>query len=518
MRRPSLQMLLTVLAVIVALTLAGIGQAALRTDGGESVQVKVEASDTQEVLLGQEAALSEGGAGSVRVGSVPGRTTTTKTGGDPLCATNSSPDQGFTDKTMKWGTIIPLTGALRPLGEQTARVMKIATERWLNSIPNIPGPYSSVKWGCGSRPGVFGRQISLQIFSLQANTPEEAFAGMRRLIDVEKVFLVRDCYLESNLLGPANQYQNQKGVPGIWCSYSELPLPRLAPWNFSPGVDPLKVTGVHIGALINPPKELRAMGGIPRQRLALIADPTLKDREVAVARKIAANLGRPIPDGCVVLNKGQDAPNGMDSQIAQIRGCYPPPGPDAIVAFDVFNAAFGAMEARDQGWRGATVGVQWSCLTCWVQAIAELCADACENMITDCQALPCIPWADRNLYPAAAVLSDVRKQYLPGEPDDILTHGPAAITGGLGLWLGMTGPDISRDKLRNMFETQMRGWDAGIGPILTITPDDHYGGKSVWLMKFTGSASTPVPWFGDITTRFVPLSEVGVSESLTKTD
>ena len=77
--------------------------------------------------------------------------------------------------------------------------------------------------------------MSLKVFSLQNNTPEEALAGMRRLIDIDHVFLVRDCYLQSNLMGPATQYQNAQGVPGVWCYFSEMSQPELAPWNYSPG-------------------------------------------------------------------------------------------------------------------------------------------------------------------------------------------------------------------------------------------------------------------------------------------
>ncbi|MGH2812417.1 MAG: ABC transporter substrate-binding protein [Actinomycetota bacterium] len=493
--------------LFVVASLCILALVAVACTGGEALVVSVSGGESEREGDDDNPNLSAGGGGNVRVGSAPIEGAQgTGAEGDPKCATNSDPNSGFTESTMKWGTIIPLTGALRPLGEQTARVMKTASEVWLNSITKIPGPYD-LDWGCSQRPGIYGRKVSLHTFSLQANTPEEALAGMRRLIDVEKVFLVRDCYLESNLMGAANQYQNQRLVPAVWCAYSEYPLPQLAPWNFSPGSDPLKVTGIHVGWLMHQMK---------KQRLAIIADPTIINREVRVAQQIAEHFGHPIPDDCIVQKKAQEAPNGMDSEIAQIRGCYGPgTQPDAVVAFDVFNAAFGAMEARDQGWRGATVGVQWSCLTCWVQAIAELCADACEGMITDCQALPCIPWADRNQFPAAGVLHDTWRQYLSRDPPDILTYGPAAITGGLGLWLGMTGPNLSRDGLRNTLEN-LRDWDAGIGPILNTSPADHYGGESVWLMQFTGRRNTPVPWFQDLTGRFIPLGEVGVPESLTQ--
>lgn len=498
---------LSIFAALIILALAGVGQAALRSQPGESVEVKITETFAEDAPLEQEAGLSGGGAGAVAVGSAPAG----GGGGDPFCATNSNPEHGFTESTIKWGTIIPLTGALRPLGEQTARVMKTASEVWLNSIPFIPGPYSSVKWGCSQRPGIFGRKISLSIFSLNANTDTEARQGMGRLIDQEKVFLVRDCYLQSNLMGAATHYQNQKGVPGVWCSYSGMPTPALAKWNFSPGTDPLKVTAIHTGWLIN--KE-------GKTRLALLFDPTAENEGVRVATRVAEGLGHPIPDSCLVRKRAQDAPNGERAEIQQLRGCYDGQSPDAVIAFDALNGVFGPMEAKTQGWN-----VQWSCLTCWVQTLAELCKDACTGMITDCQALPCIPWADYDMFPAARELETTRQKYLSRDPQDILTYGPQAITGGLGLWLGMTGPNLSREALRHTLEN-LKNWDAGIGPILNTGPNDHYGGKSVWLIKFCGSKACDEEdkndWFEDLTGNlhadgngFVALSEVNVREEWT---
>lgn len=509
MKGRSLSLAITSLAVAVAVILAGTGYAALKVRPGESIQVTVNEEIAEGAPFEQAAGLSEGGETAVSVGSAP--TGSTK-GGDPFCATNSDPSSGFTDTDLKFGTILPLSGALKPLGEQTFRVMKTASEVWLNSIPYIPGPYSSIKWGCSTRPGIFGRKIQLRAFSLQSNTDDEANAGMHRLIDVEKVFLVRDCYLQSNIMGPATTYQNQKGVPGVWCSYSGMPAPALAKWNFSPGTDPLKVTAIHVGWLIE--KENKT-------RLAMLIDPTAVNEVGAVAERVAANLGHPIPKECIVQKKAQDAPTSERSEITALRNCYPGgTSPDAVIAFDALNGVFGPMEAKSQGWQ-----VQWSCLTCWVQTLAELCGTACNEIITDCQALPCIPWADPNVFPAAKELETTRQKYLSRDPADILTYGPQAITGGLGLWLGMTGPNLSREALRNTLEN-LRNWDAGIGPILNTGPRDHYGGKSVWLIKFCGSqACDPEgrnPWFKDLTGNlhadgngFVSLAEVNVHEEWT---
>lgn len=492
------------ITVMALLVVACNGHAVLvetRTEDGQLVSATEESEGTDSVLAKKGAKGVDLGSGEGS-GAAGGGAVGTASAGEANCATNSNPDQGFTEDTLKLGTILPVTGALRPLGEQTARVMKLAIEN-INRTENIPGPLGHLNWGCPSRPGVFGRKLSLRIFSLQANTPEEALAGMRRLIDVENVFMVRDCYLQSSLMGPANQYQNQQGVPAVWCHFSEMPYPELAPWNFGPGTDPQVASAIHAGFLI---KELN------RERIGILADPTTESTTVRAVRAVAEHFDHPIPDGCVIYKKAQEASNGMRSEIAALRTCYGGRAPDAVVALDALNGVFGAMEAKSQGWRPADSGVEWSCTgtSCWITSLAELCGNACEGMYTDCQALPCVPFADPNKYPAVRSLQEARARNYPAEPEDILTYAPAAITGGIALWLTMTGPDLSRDAFRNTLATKIRNWSAGIGPILNITADDHFGGKAVWLIRFTGDNQR----FEDMSGRFLTLDEFDVPYSL----
>ena len=451
-------------------------------------------------------ALAKGGSKGVNVGGSSGSTSggsdgsdeqVASGGGTQKCATTSNPEQGFTASTLKLGTIIPLTGALRPLGEQTARVMRLAIDR-VNQTDKIPGPYP-LNWGCPERPGVFGRKLELEIFALQANTPEEALSGMRRLIDVEKVFLVRDCYLQSNLMGPALQYSESNDVPTTYCWFSEMGL-ELAPHSFSPGTSEHVSTAIQAGYLFKKMK---------RKRVAVLADPGRRSNLVPIIKNVAKHFGHPIPNDCIVYKKAQEASSGMDSEITRIRTCYggTNPSPDAVMATDALNAVFGAREAAQQGWRGATNNVQWSCggTSCWVTTLADICGDACAGMITHCASLPCVPWASETKYPSVKNFNDFHEQYASNEPEDILTYAPAAITSGLALWLTMTGPDLSREKFVDTLQG-LNNWSAGIGPINDIRPYDHYGAKSHWIIKYTGRA----PWFDDVTGDFITLQDVGV--------
>lgn len=498
--------------------------------GGHGLEVSQEppplspvAAQSDDAILdvagggGGAAGAAGGGSGSTGAGSPASGGGAVTGGGDGAeggggggisapqgrCATTSNPAQGFTENSIKIGTVLPLSGALRPLAEQVSRVITTWSEEILPTIDSIPGPLEHINWNCPSRPGIFGRRLDVKIYSLQSATPEEALAGMRRLIDVEKVFLVRDCYLQDSLMGPATTYQNSKGVPGIWCHFGGMPVPRLAKWTFNPGTDPLTQAAIHIGYLINE---------LDKQRIGVLADPTDESGIVRVVRDVAAHLGHPIPNDCVVFKRSQEAANGMRSEVARLRTCYGSRGsPDAVFAADALQAVFGALEAKSQGWRPADAGVQWACTnpSCWVVSLAEICGDACEGMITDGSSLPGVPWADPAKYPAVENLRRTHANWFPGEPKDAVTYGAISISSGIALWLTMAGPDLSRDRFRQTVEG-LDDWSAGLGPIIDTSPSDHYGARALWLIEYTGRA----PWFDDVSGKFVTLSDVGVPEAV----
>src|SRR5207247_1262914 len=221
---------------------------------------------------------------------------------------------------------------------------------------------------------------------------------------------------------------------------------------------------------------------------------------VEVIRRVADYLGHPIPDDCVVYKRAQDAPNGEDAEVAALRTCYGgATGPDTVITSDGLNLPCGGLSAQNQGWQ-----THWDSGpgSDWVTSLAELCTTACAGATGDCQALPCIPWASPVKYPSVKRLQDIYHRYLRSYPPDILTFGPYAITDGLGLWLGQTGLGLSREALRRTF-LSLKHWDAGIGPVLTITPQDHFGGAGVWIIHFTGHQSGRVAWFDDTSGRFV---------------
>ncbi|HWC13855.1 MAG TPA: ABC transporter substrate-binding protein [Actinomycetota bacterium] len=463
-------------------------------------------SDGKGGKAGSGDELSEGGAGSLNLGSGsgpgggggggPGG------GGRTMCATNSNPDDGFTAETLKIGTILPLTGSSRPLGEQAGRAMKVSTEQIMNRQSSLGGAYKNYGWGCPERPGIFGRRVELEVFSMQNNTPEEALAGMRRLIAAENVFTVRDCYLQDELMGAAAQYQNQQQVPAVWCHYSGMPLPELAPWSFAPGTNP------EVQTAINTAYDLKKGN---KKRIAILADPTHERTLVPVVKRVASHFGRRIPSDCIVYKRIQEASRGMRGEVARMRTCYGAANPtDMVVALDAVLATFAALEAEDQGWKPANSGVSWTCTgtSCWAVVLADICGRACEGMTTNSASLPFVPTASAAKYPAVKIYRDIHRRYLSQDPPDILTYAPIAITSGIALWLQMTGPDLSRERFAHTLGN-LRNWDAGIGPVINTSDADHFGANATWVIKFTGRA----PWFDDVSGRFVTLDQLGVPAS-----
>ena len=204
-------------------------------------------------------------------------------GAEVPCATNSDPESGFTADSLKLGTIVPLTGALRPLGEQTRPRDEACRGRQGQLDRQAPRPLS-VEVGLRTSRCV-GREAEARgFYSAQNNTPEEALAGMRRLIDVEKVFLVRDCYLPVEPDGAGDSVSEPEGCAGDLVDFSEWGA-ALAPWNYSPGINPYVAAGFEVGYLATKLK---------RQRFAVLADPSVKDTLVKVVRRVAADFKRPI--------------------------------------------------------------------------------------------------------------------------------------------------------------------------------------------------------------------------------
>ena len=78
---------------------------------------------------------------------------------------------------------------------------------------------------------------------------------------------------------------------------------------------------------------------------------------------------------------------------------------------------------------------------------------------------------------------------------------------------GVSQSGFSSDSLNTL--ASLHNWDAGIGPVLTVTPRDHFGGAGVWLIKFTGRNNQP--FFEDLTEKFLTMQDLNITLSLAMT-
>ena len=200
----------------------------------------------------------------------------------------------------------------------------------------------------------------------------------------------------------------------------------------------------------------------------------------------------------------------------RIRTCWAAgQTPDAVIALDALNATFGALKQKPRLARRRqqrSVGLHGTVVL--GRGLADLCGDACEGMMRTVLRCPAFRGPIRRTIPGPE-LNEFHDNWVPNEPEDILTYGPTAITSGIALWLTMTGPDLlPREVFASTTVSSLDNWSSGIGPVITISEDDHYGAKSVWIIRYTGNSNDP--FFDDVTGDFITLDEVKVPEELTR--
>jgi ABC-type branched-subunit amino acid transport system substrate-binding protein len=402
------------------------------------------------------------------------------------CA-DAATDTGVTEDRIVWGTILPLSGPTRPLGEQTARVMKRAVA-YYNTLDHDPGR-PDLNWGCPGRPGIYGRQVDLQIAAIASDSEDDALQAMRRLVDVEQAFLVRDCYLQASLMGPAHDYAERNAVTTFHCYPESLPQPELAPHTWAVGTGRQTQAALLTGYLV------RERGA---QRIGLLYDPTYEEqREVVhhVAEKLGAEVVREVEA------RAQTAVNGRRAEVLALREA----DPDAVIVLDALNATYAGVAAGQLQWRPQDSGVAWACNNCWLKFQADVCGANCATMITNSSGVPFEPYN-----PASAQLWDTKRTIFPNEPDDILTFAAILITAGLFIYTAEAGPDLTRERLEQVF-LSLDNYSGGGLPPITTSPTDHFGGSADWLVEFTGR-SWPAS-FADLSGGFIGLADVGVEQA-----
>ncbi len=402
------------------------------------------------------------------------------------CATGGR-ETGVSANQIKWGTILPLSGPTRPLGEQTARVMQrsVAYFNGVFTDASVPG----LNWSCPGSRGIYGREVKLEIAAISSDSEDDVLAAMRRLVDVEKVLLVRDCYLQASLMGPAHNYAERNGVITSWCFPESLRQPQLMTHTWAPGMSSEDQAALLTGHLV------KTLG---KKRIALLYDPTYQET-AKIVRTVAEKLGAVITTE--VQARAQTAVNGRRSEVLELRSS----NPDAVLVLDALNGTYAGVAAGQLQWRPKDSGVAWACNKCWLKFQADVCGENCEGMLTTTAIVPFKPYNT-----AAQSLYDIKRRIFPNEPDDILTFAAILITGQLFVDIATTGPDLTRARLERVMATKVNFSGSGVPP-LTTSAFDHFGSQSDWIIKFSGR-----PWpngFTDVTGGYVGLRQVGVDPS-----
>lgn len=399
------------------------------------------------------------------------------------CATGAT-DTGVTKKSITWGTILPLSGPTRPLGEQTARVLTRSVDYYnqLTYDPSRP----DLNWGCPKRRGIYGRKVNLEIASISSDSEDDALQAMRRLVDVEKSFLVRDCYLQSSLMGPAHSYAERNDVTTTWCYPESLPQPELAPHTWSLGTDRQTQASLLVGY------QMRELGA---ERIAMLYDPTYEEQAEAV-RSVVENLGGEMVEE--VEARAQTAVNGRRSEVMAMRSA----NPDAVIILDALNATYAGVAAGQLGWRPKDSGVSWACSNCWLKFAADVGGENLETMITNTSGLPFRP-----TNAGAERLWQIKRRIMPSEPNDVLTFAGLVTTAALFIYTAEAGPDLTRQKFENVL-LSLDDYTSGITPPITTSNSNHFGAREDWLVEFNGRS-----WpnsFSDVTGGYIGLDKVGV--------
>jgi hypothetical protein len=70
--------------------------------------------------------------------------------------------------------------------------------------------------------------------------------------------------------------------------------------------------------------------------------------------------------------------------------------------------------------------------------------------------------------------------------------------------LELTGPLLTTDDLRQTLDSQIEGFDIGIGTLLGFSPTDHQASDTVWLSEIQSDGSFTVPYVWDPEGGIVP--------------
>lgn len=395
-------------------------------------------------------------------GGGPGGSTATGPGGSTSGRNRTGDGPGGDDGpggVVKLGTILPLQGGERALGEPVLRT----TQAFADEV--------------NARGGINGRRLQVVAYHACIVCQGEALQAARRLVEQDRVFALVNTYPMVVAFQSVIPYLTEKGVPLIQGGAVNQTSEALSPTTFvtSPGG---RWYARFLSAVVAERAQAPAVGIVflnvnNESRLLPILRHELQARgiEVTAEERIEA---------------AEEAVTNMDSVVAKIRAT----GAQGVVAMNPAVLIFGRLAARRQQWH-----VPWTGPAAWTDLVEEGCGATCDEIVfTDTAGLSYI---DRDSPQMREFHDTMRRRY----PDGQHTGHTLAAWVGMQLFVHvlaqLPAPDqpafvAAMERIRNL--------DLGTTGPITFGPDRHMGGsRSVVLQLREGKffrASDPLD-FGE---------------------
>jgi len=405
--------------------------------------------ETRAAVAAQEAGAAGGPATptgpAVSGGLLPGSPGAGAAAGARAAAAKAAAAAGTgAGSVIKLGTVLPLEGGQRTLGEPVLR----ATQAYIDEV--------------NARGGVGGHRLQLIAYSACVVCQDDALQAVRRLVEQDGVFALVNTYPMVVAFQPVIGYLVQKGVPLVQGGAENQTTDALSPVNF--GTLPTGLFYVRFLSVMATQFEHMKRVGI-----TYINVPSEANGIPAIERELN-RMGVQVVDKEPVAAQ-EDAVTNMDSVVTRMRAS----GADGVIGTNPAVLIFGRLAASRQGWQAHWVGE-----AAWSTLVETGRGTTCDDVVlTDTAGLSYI---DRDSPQMHQYLDTMARRYPGGEISGLT----------LAAWVGMqltsellmrSGPDRVAF-IRTLEAT--KNLDLGTTAPLTFSPDRHLGGTATQLLRLKG--------------------------------
>jgi ABC-type branched-subunit amino acid transport system substrate-binding protein len=374
---------------------------------------------------------------------------------------NYASDAGVTPNEIVLGTIQPMDGPARQLGEPLYR----STQAYVNDL--------------NARGGINGRRVRLELQTACINCEAENLLAAKALVQQKHVFAVVNTYMNTYAFNAALNYLNQQKVPLIqgWAGSGESSWKASqTPWNVYFTVRNEDAVRIYADWLDTVMKQWQKAGRLPNPDhphwVATVSLDVSQDRTRSQAfRRQWEKRGSDykVVDQEYVAAE-EETVTRMDSFVAAMRQS----GANGVFSASNITLVFGMQAASRQNWK-----VPWVAKSAWGRAATDNCGTPCTGGFTDNNGWG---WPKILTPQMRQYMQAMRRYYPPGAQ-----YADAQTLGG---WIGMQGFEFAASQLgadltrRSMMPilTNLRAFDTGIGALISTSSADHLGmGQSMML-------------------------------------